>query len=94
MWMIAKNVTFEGHPIAVVKHLKGLGSTFSGCYQQSCKDADARAVKAIDTTKRSKRTLCPFRFRKRVMACKMRPQLWFADAQIGCPRSPLGKGHI
>ncbi len=55
----ARDVTFEGHSIVVVKHLKGLGSTLAGCYQQSCKDADARAVKAIDTAKRSKRSLAP-----------------------------------
>ena len=76
----AREVLFDGHPLSVVHHLKGLGCTMSSCLKPSHADSDARALKALDTAKKAKRTLAPWKFRKRVIACKMCPQLCYGAA--------------
>jgi hypothetical protein len=81
----AAKMTFEGHPLSVVKHLKGLGVTLSSRRKPYTKDADARCLKAVETAKRTKRTLAPWAFRRRVISCKIHPQLCYS-ATFARPR--------
>jgi hypothetical protein len=81
----AADVTFEGHPLNIVKQLKGLGVTLSSCRRPYTKDADARGLKAAETAKRAKRSLAPWAFRKRVISCKIHPQLCYS-APFARPR--------
>ena len=58
--------------------MKGLGATLTSSLRPSVKDADSRALKAHATNGRAKRSLAPWTFRKRVLTCKMCPQLCYS----------------
>ena len=61
----------------MVKHVKGLGATIGSVLQPAYDDSNKRADKAIATALRSKRSMAPWKFKKRVVSCKIQPQLCY-----------------
>jgi hypothetical protein len=75
----AKEVMFDGHALHNVKHIKGLGATIGSSRKPAYDDSNRRADTAISTALRSKRSMTPWNFKKRIVSCKIQPQLCYGE---------------
>ena len=72
--------SFEGHPLKMVRHIKGLGCTISGMNSPFRGDSDKRVCKALASLKRAKSSLTVYKFKKRAITCKVNPQYTYGSA--------------
>jgi hypothetical protein len=70
-------VIFDGHPLSVVKHIKDLGATIGSSFKPAHDDSNKRADKVLATAHVSKRSMAPWKFKKRVVRCEIQPQLCY-----------------
>ena len=84
-------VSFDGHLLSTVSHLKGLGCTLSSVRRAFNDGGNARAATALATLKRARHTATVWSFRKRVISNKVRPQLAYGAALSSATKACIAK---